>query len=631
MRPRLLSASLAAFALLASATGCDLRSKEERRAIDAIHEAVEKRPEAVNAPIADGQPPLHYAVLNRYFDLVEWLLDHGASTQVLNPAGESALHVAAVASAEDYRALRMLLDSGAHPDTQSANGETPLHYAAFHTGVGAVDGLLAAHADPLARSPSGATPLHEASTPQPDVKDADVLAVIHSLVAAGADVDVRDNFDRTPLLLAALGGHLGAVQALLKEGADVDARGPVGMTALHVAASMNGVPVAKALLAAHANPNARDNDGRTPLAKARRAPAWHFEAGSSGPVSTEAVAQLLIQHGAVEVPADSPATATPTATLAEARLETPSAPTPEVRPLTPAATPLFDAVLAQNSETVATLVAAGADPLGPTPDGVPAAFLATRPDVIAAFRRAGVTLESSAPSGETFLAHFLSTHPDDPAALLLDGGFSAEELAAALERVRAPLAIADARSQLIPLLLLETDSRRIGARGLTIALSDLQPETLSYSLDPADLREGMLPAAGRPIRLEAPPGEYRIEQRAHASIQLDLEGPRYELAWHSRSSEWEPLRERAPGEFEAREVAPIEPAPYTMEELRAELRTNLDLREIADLVGREPVPGQTAFPSVAAAVDSIELRVSVRRGESWTPIKTIGLLLASGC
>ena len=61
------------------------------------------------------------------------------------------------------------------------------------------------------------------------------LAQVESLLAKGADFETKDDFDRTPLMLSAFGGHEKIVALLLKEGADVTAKAKYGQTALQFA------------------------------------------------------------------------------------------------------------------------------------------------------------------------------------------------------------------------------------------------------------------------------------------------------------------------------------------------------------------------------------------------------------
>ena len=121
--------------------------------------------------------------------------------------------------------------------------------------------LLAAGADVNARDRFKKTPLHSAARFNENPE------VVQALLAAGADVNARDRFKKTPLHSAArFNENPEVVQALLAAGADVNARDRFKKTPLHSAARFNENPeVVQALLAAGADVNARDEGKDTPL------------------------------------------------------------------------------------------------------------------------------------------------------------------------------------------------------------------------------------------------------------------------------------------------------------------------------------------------------------------------------
>jgi len=89
------------------------------------------------------------------------------------------------------------------------------------------------------------------------------------LLEAGADVNLRWDFDRTPLHIAALsnkGAECAEVAGILmRAGADVNAVDEFGMTPLHYAALFGNVEVAEKLVAAGADIDAVDSEGKSPL------------------------------------------------------------------------------------------------------------------------------------------------------------------------------------------------------------------------------------------------------------------------------------------------------------------------------------------------------------------------------
>jgi ankyrin repeat protein len=112
---------------------------------------------------------------------------------------------------------------------------------------------------------------------------------VRELLHRGADVNGRDQDQRTPLFSAVLGGSVGLVGLLLESGADVNARDGEGWTALHFAAQEHETEIARILIARGADVNAQDEDGASVL--------WRAVFSARG--NDEIVRDLLL-HGAKE-------------------------------------------------------------------------------------------------------------------------------------------------------------------------------------------------------------------------------------------------------------------------------------------------------------------------------------------
>ena len=126
-----------------------------------------------------------------------------------------------------------LLRAGADPNARFSDGRSLIAMAAAHS-ASMTKLLLAAGADPNpapAKAFAGASPLHLASGKAPFVSRSahhatcvDCVEIIEALVAAGANLEARNNKGDTPLHLAASKGSAAAVEALLAAGADLEAR-----------------------------------------------------------------------------------------------------------------------------------------------------------------------------------------------------------------------------------------------------------------------------------------------------------------------------------------------------------------------------------------------------------------------
>ena len=254
---------------------------------------------AQDAPSGDGSTPLHWAAYRDDLAKVDQLIRGGANVNAANDLGVTPLWSASLNGSEPI--VKRLLDAGANPNLGLLSGETPLMAASRAGKTGVVDALLAKGANPNARGTRGQTALMWAVAQ----KHADV---VKRLLIGGADAHARS--DTWTQMMAVPPHGLPEYNRMIPHGGD---------TALMFASRVGDLASAKLLVEAGANVNDQD--------------AWGVSATTLAAFSGYGdIARFLLDKGA-DPDSDKPGF-----------------------------TALHCAIMRRDEQTVAALLAHGADP-----------------------------------------------------------------------------------------------------------------------------------------------------------------------------------------------------------------------------------------------------------------------------
>lgn len=157
MRFLLLFLTLASFTCADSVNGWNaLHEAAYENNLSKAKDIVASHTFSIDAQSRAGISPLHVAVKNRNFEMIEMFLENGADIDIQDRNGLTPLHYAIGQKLTDI--VKYLVKRGADIHLANEYGITPLHQAAYSGRIEVVEFLMISGADPLVKNAQGATP-----------------------------------------------------------------------------------------------------------------------------------------------------------------------------------------------------------------------------------------------------------------------------------------------------------------------------------------------------------------------------------------------------------------------------------------------------------------------------------------
>lgn len=219
--------------------------------------------------------PLLKAVEKNHVRIAQVLLDYGASTEIGDRKGRTAIMTAAWKN--HFHILQVLIARGADVNARDLRQRNVLHNLAADKmcdwGEDVIRLLLETVCEVDARDELGRSPLHWACATGKERLAEMLLArpmIINArstggIPIAGADVNAVEGRNKTALHLAVAHGNESIISLLLRHGADVNARSDGGWTPLHNACDRGSESIVRKLLGAGAKINSQLLNGASPL------------------------------------------------------------------------------------------------------------------------------------------------------------------------------------------------------------------------------------------------------------------------------------------------------------------------------------------------------------------------------
>ncbi len=184
--------------------------------------AAQTPPPQPSAPVqapAGRAVTIHEAAMNGDLATVRKLLEQNPALLEARDDGENVTPLAYAAGFGQMEVLRFLVARGADVNARDPRGLSALHLTVYTGQLQTLRFLLDRGADVRAKGPSGMAPLHWANRGSAEV--------VRLLIERKAEINARNDYGNTSLILAAREGNREVVAALVEAGADVNAANPL--------------------------------------------------------------------------------------------------------------------------------------------------------------------------------------------------------------------------------------------------------------------------------------------------------------------------------------------------------------------------------------------------------------------
>jgi len=239
-----------------------------------VKELVEKNPQLVNTKDITGRTPLHWAARGVHLELLKYLVEKGADVNARDTFRIIPLH--SVVSRNNLNAAEYLLDHGSDINAQDNNEKSSsLHFASYRGFKDMAKLLIDRGALLNLLNKYNRTCLFEAirgyGTVFQQARDkSEWIEIVKALIAKGADLDIPDGDNLSPLILAVNDGSNELVKLLLDAGAAVSDEGEGGISLLHQAAQSGMGELTEILLSKGADIKSLNSNGGSLLQSAAK-------------------------------------------------------------------------------------------------------------------------------------------------------------------------------------------------------------------------------------------------------------------------------------------------------------------------------------------------------------------------